>query len=98
MSAAETPAEVEASSAGAECDSVPASASSQRGSPPEKRRGTPPLGLAYVAAALEAAGHEVLVIDALGEAPLARGPSVHPRLATWGLSAPEILARVPAHT
>jgi anaerobic magnesium-protoporphyrin IX monomethyl ester cyclase len=31
---------------------------------------TPPLGLAYVAAALEAAGHEVLVIDALGEAHL----------------------------
>jgi len=29
----------------------------------------PPLGLAYVAVALEEAGHELAVIDALGEAP-----------------------------
>jgi anaerobic magnesium-protoporphyrin IX monomethyl ester cyclase len=58
----------------------------------------PPLGLAYVAAALEAAGHEVAVIDALGEAPLARGASAHPKLATFGLSIPQILERVPART
>ena len=40
----------------------------------------PPLGPAYVAAALESAGHHVTVIDALGEAPLARHPSAHPLL------------------
>jgi len=57
----------------------------------------PPLGLAYVAAALEAAGHEVCVIDALGEAPLARHPSAHPRLVAHGLTIEDIVARIPAN-
>src|SRR5262249_14625335 len=61
-------------------------------------RVVPPLGPAYVAGSLLAAGHEVAVIDALGEAPLQRSPSVHPRLETHGLTAPQILDRVPEHT
>jgi anaerobic magnesium-protoporphyrin IX monomethyl ester cyclase len=56
----------------------------------------PPLGPAYVAAALEAAGHHVSVIDALGEAPLARHPSAHPQLVALGLTIAEIVARIPA--
>ncbi len=55
----------------------------------------PPLGPAYVAAALEAVGHRVNVIDALGEAPLARYPSSHPRLIAHGLTVEEIVARIP---
>jgi radical SAM superfamily enzyme YgiQ (UPF0313 family) len=55
----------------------------------------PPLGLAYVAAALESAGHRVSAIDALGEAPLARHPSAHPLLLAHGLSIDEIVARIP---
>lgn len=58
----------------------------------------PPLGPAYLAGALLAAGHEVAVIDALGEAPLQRSRSVHPRLLTHGLTQAEIVARVPRHT
>jgi anaerobic magnesium-protoporphyrin IX monomethyl ester cyclase len=56
----------------------------------------PPLGLAYVAGALEAAGHRVTAVDALGEAPLARHPSTHPLLVALGLKIPEIVARIPA--
>src|SRR5262245_39767396 len=56
----------------------------------------PPLGPAYVAAALEAAGHRVTVIDALGEAPLNRHPSAHARLTAHGLTIPQIVARIPA--
>lgn len=58
----------------------------------------PSLGLAYVAAALRAAGHRVTVIDAPGEAwhatwtfPTAVGP-----LVAHGLRVDEILARLPA--
>lgn len=56
----------------------------------------PPLGPAYIAAALEAAGHQVTVIDALGEAPLARHPSAHPMLIAHGLTIAEIVARIPS--
>lgn len=51
-----------------------------------------PLGLAYVAAALEKAGHEVSVLDAVGEAParVTRDGEVH-RL---GLTASEIVDRL----
>ncbi len=56
----------------------------------------PPIGLAYVASALRAAGNEVAVIDALGEAPLRRGASVHPKLEVHGLPADEIVARIPS--
>lgn len=58
----------------------------------------PPLGLAYIAAAVRAAGHDVSVIDALGDAPTRCVPSVHPKLVNWGLTAAEIVARVPAQT
>ncbi len=58
----------------------------------------PPLGPAYVAGALEAAGHHVTVIDALGEAPLARHASAYPLLVAHGLTIPEILARIPPDT
>jgi len=56
----------------------------------------PPLGPAYIAASLEAAGHRVTAIDALGEAPLERYPSAHPLLIAHGLTIQEIIARVPA--
>jgi anaerobic magnesium-protoporphyrin IX monomethyl ester cyclase len=58
----------------------------------------PPLGLSYVAAALVAAGHDVTVIDALGEAPLASAPSVHPKLVLRGLTIEEIVRRLPTDT
>ncbi|MGQ0552722.1 MAG: B12-binding domain-containing radical SAM protein [Planctomycetota bacterium] len=55
-----------------------------------------PLGLAYVAASARAAGHEVSVIDAVGEAPdriVRQG-----RVARLGLSIDEILARLAPET
>jgi len=58
----------------------------------------PPLGPAYIAAALEQAHHEVTAIDALGEAPLQRYPSAHPRLVAQGLTIEEIVARTPRNT
>src|SRR5262245_42590005 len=58
----------------------------------------PLLGLAYVAGALVAAGHEVEVIDAFGEALFAAHVSVHPRLVCFGLDPAAIVARIPAHT
>ena len=45
-----------------------------------------PLGPAYVAGALLQAGHRVAVVDALGEAPLERGPTSQPDLIYHGLS------------
>ena len=58
----------------------------------------PPLGPAYVAAALEQAGHRVSVIDALGEALSSRYPAAHPALVAYGLTIPEIVRRIPADT
>jgi radical SAM superfamily enzyme YgiQ (UPF0313 family) len=58
----------------------------------------PPLGLAYVAAALESAGHAVAVIDALGAAPEARAPAAYPGLTAYGLSNEDIVARIPIST
>lgn len=58
----------------------------------------PPLGPAYIAAALESAGHRVQVIDALGEAPQSRHPSAHPLLVAQGLTIEQILSRIPADT
>jgi radical SAM superfamily enzyme YgiQ (UPF0313 family) len=55
-----------------------------------------PIGLAYVAAALRGAGHEVLVLDAVGEAPDRITPA--PFRAddmVQGLSAQELAQRVP---
>ncbi len=58
----------------------------------------PPLGPAYIAGALEAAGHQVDFIDALGEAPWARHPSAHPLLVAYGLTVQDIVARIPRDT
>ncbi|APR79850.1 Radical SAM domain protein [Minicystis rosea] len=55
----------------------------------------PPLGAAYIAGALLAAGHRVTVIDALGEAPRARYPGAHPALVAYGLTIAEIVERLP---
>ena len=65
---------------------------------PHTQSGVPPLALACLAAVLEEAGHDVLVIDAYGEAPNeAVGiPGTH--LTTIGLTAEEVAARVPAAT
>ncbi len=54
----------------------------------------PPLGLAYVAAFLKEAGHDVVVIDGIGEAPLRAAPH-RERWLLQGLSFDEILERIP---
>jgi len=55
-----------------------------------------PLGLAYIASSTRAAGHEVSVIDAVGEAP---GRIVREgKVAALGLSAEEIVARIEPET
>ena len=60
--------------------------------------GAPPLGLAYIAGALRAAGHRVVVVDALGEAvdhytpfPCSQG-----QLVAQGLTIEQIVDRLPA--
>src|SRR5690242_509735 len=58
----------------------------------------PPLGLAYVAAALEEAGHALAVIDALGEAPESYRGAAYPGLMAYGLSIDEIVERIPPGT
>ncbi len=55
---------------------------------------TPPLGLAYVAGAIEAAGHEVQVIDAVTAAPTKHTRYFRGYLV--GLASDELAARVPA--
>jgi radical SAM superfamily enzyme YgiQ (UPF0313 family) len=54
----------------------------------------PPLGLAYIAAALESAGHSVHLVDAQGEALDTRQPAAWPGLIAWGLPIDDIVARV----
>lgn len=56
--------------------------------------GTPPLGVAYLAGSLAAAGHEVQVIDAVGEALSALRPGYRPDIMLNGLSVEEIVSRV----
>lgn len=66
---------------------------------------TPPLGLAFVAAAIKAAGYRLTVIDAIGEAPMQINPvefSINSRqqfkadnYATVGLSITEIIRQIP---
>ena len=58
---------------------------------------TPPIGLAYVAATLRSAGHDVVVIDAPGEAILDERDIETPvgPLTAIGLSETEIVARIP---
>ncbi len=58
----------------------------------------PSLGLAYIVAALEAAGNELTVIDAVGEAPDNRYPAAYPGLVAYGLTIPQIVDRIPPGT
>jgi radical SAM superfamily enzyme YgiQ (UPF0313 family) len=58
--------------------------------------GVPSVGLAYLAAALKAAGHRVVVVDAFGEALNATRPIPGTGLVANGLLAQEVVARVPA--
>ncbi|MEE2887674.1 MAG: radical SAM protein [Planctomycetota bacterium] len=53
-----------------------------------------PLGLAYVAAALGKAGHDISVIDAVGEAPDQVTPGKRSQLFALGLTIPEIVERL----
>ena len=57
----------------------------------------PPVGLAYVAAAARDAGHDVEVIDAVGEAPNRVRPLDDPSYLLRGLSVDEVAARVSPH-
>ncbi len=56
--------------------------------------GTPPLSLAYLAGGLTAAGHDVQVIDAVGEALEAMHPGYRPDIVINGLSVAEIVTRI----
>src|SRR5262249_22677398 len=52
----------------------------------------PPLGLAYIAAALRTAGHDCVVLDAIGEAPAQTAPAGG--LIRLGLTDEQIVARI----
>lgn len=56
--------------------------------------GTPPLSLAYLAGSLSAAGHDVQVIDAVGEALHAMHPGYRADILINGLAVPEIVERI----
>src|SRR5512135_3505308 len=56
--------------------------------------GTPPLSVAYLAGSLTAAGHEVQIIDAVGEALGTMHPGYRPDIVINGLSVPEIVQRI----
>lgn len=58
----------------------------------------PPIGVAYLTAMLEAAGYPVAVIDALGEAIAKETLSACGRYRLLGLTAEEIVARLPVET
>ncbi len=55
---------------------------------------TPPLSVAYLAGSLTAAGHDVQVIDAVGEALRAMHPGYRPDIVVNGLSIAEIVDRI----
>src|SRR5436190_23110631 len=55
---------------------------------------TPPLSVAYLAGSLTAAGHEVQIIDGVGEALEVLHPGYRPDLLINGLSIDEIVARI----
>ena len=59
-------------------------------------RPAPPLGLAYIAAALRKAGHDISVIDAIGEAPEEFIP--YGQLQQLGLSVDKIIERIDKNT
>ena len=56
----------------------------------------PPLGLAYIASALKSAGHEVSVVDGMGEAleQYGRAPARFPGLLVHGLGAEAVVERI----
>lgn len=58
----------------------------------------PPLGFAYVAGAADAAGHQVVAIDALGEAPTRVTAAAGGGFTARGLTTDQILERIPADT
>ena len=57
-----------------------------------------PLGLAYIASCLRRAGHAVLIIDAVGEAPFQLTAIGRKGLVSCGLKPPQILDRVDSRT
>src|SRR5262249_27012308 len=59
---------------------------------------TPPLSVAYLAGSLTSAGHEVQVIDAVGEDIGAMHPGCADDIVIHGLAIPEIVARIRADT
>lgn len=56
---------------------------------------TPPIGLAYIAAAVRAAGFQVELIDGVGEKPLQSVP-LGDQLVSRGLTFDEVVGRIPA--
>lgn len=54
----------------------------------------PPIGLAYVAAAIRQAGYAVRCVDAMGEAPFQHTPVGDAGLLSYGLRPDQILARI----
>ena len=58
----------------------------------------PPIGLAYIAGSLVEKGHDVRVVEAVGEAPDQRLPTNDLRFLSRGLGLDEIIARVPAES
>ena len=59
---------------------------------------TPPIGLAYLASSLIAAGHSVTIVDAIGEAPFKVTSLFDNKILATGLLKEEIVERVPPHT
>ena len=59
---------------------------------------TPPIGIAYLAAGLRAAGHQVGVIDAVGEAVAQVYPFGHKNLFVNGLTIDQVCRRIEADT
>ena len=62
------------------------------------KEGSPSIGLAYVAAALKKAGHRVKVVDAFGEALESFSKIKGTRLLVRGLTADQVVNRIPADT
>ena len=58
---------------------------------------TPPLGVTYIAASVRAAGHDVTIVDGIGEDPM-RTVSTGTKLLFQGLTFDEIVERIPDNT
>jgi len=58
----------------------------------------PPIGLAYIAGSLVEKGHDVRVVEAVGEALDQRLPTNDPRYLSHGLGLDEIVARIPVES